>query len=99
MKALEAVLQGLIGICSLFILEFNFVILTLGTFIHQLTDKKGYQAVERILFVADIVMAQNLFKPINNLIIWRKIHQIFFLTWLYANIVCLRIVSEDNIST
>ena len=89
MKTLKTILQGFIGIRSLLILKFHLVILALGTFINQLADKKSDQTIERVFFVANIIVTQDLLKTIYNFIVRCEINQIFFLTGFYANIICL----------
>jgi len=97
MEPLESILQSLVCIRSLLILEFYFVVFTLCAFIDKLTNKQRNKSVESIFLVTHIIVPQDFFKFVDNLIIWCEIAKVLFPKRFYTNLIGNRILREDQI--
>ena len=97
MQPLESILQSLVCIRSLLILEFYFVVFGLRAFIDKLTNKQRNKSIEGIFLVTYIIVPQNFFKLVDNLIIWREIAKVLFPKRFYPNLIGNGILGEDQI--
>ena len=70
MEPLQAVLKRFVCIGALPVLKFYLIVIILCDFVNKLTNKKRYQSVKSIFFVADIIMPQNFFKFIYDFIVF-----------------------------
>ena len=90
MQSLQTVLQILVSINAFLVLELHFSVVTFFDFVHQFADKECHKAVERVLFVADIVMTEDFFKLVDDFaILHRERLQIAFPKNIHADIVGL----------
>ena len=97
MQPLESILQSLVCIRSLLILEFYLVVFVLRAFIDKLTNKQRNKSIEGIFLVTYIIVPQNFFKLVDNLIIWREIAKVLFPKRFYPNLIGNGIFGEDQI--
>ncbi len=87
MQPLESILQSLVCIRSLLILEFYFVVFVLRAFIDKLTNKQRNKSIEGVFLVTYIIVPQNFFKLVDNLIIWCEIAKVLFPKRFYPNLI------------
>ena len=98
MEPLESILQSLVCIRSLLILKFYFVVFILYAFIDKLTNEQRDKPVESIFLVTYIIVPQDFFKFIDNLIVFSDILEIALAKRFRADFICDGVIAENDVT-